>query len=110
MNVIAVEVPKTVVVTDTAINVVEIAHSDEITVLSVAEQGPPGPSGTAATFIHQQSIPSSSWAITHGLDKYPSVSVVDSAGSQIISDVTYHNPTSLTVTFSAAFSGNAYLN
>ena len=61
-------------------------------------------------FVFTKSTPDSIWEITHDLDKYPSVTVVDSAGSVVIGDITYTSKSALTVTFSAAFSGKAYLN
>ena len=61
-------------------------------------------------FTYIKSTPDSVWDITHDLDKYPSVTVVDSAGSVVIGDITYTSKSALTVTFSAAFSGKAYLN
>ena len=61
-------------------------------------------------FTYIKSTPDSVWEITHDLDKYPSVTVVDSAGSVVMGDITYTSKSSLTVTFSAAFSGKAYLN
>ena len=61
-------------------------------------------------FVFIKSTPDSVWDITHDLDKYPSVTIVDSAGSVVIGDITYTSKSTLTVTFSAAFSGKAYLN
>ena len=61
-------------------------------------------------FTYIKSTPDSVWEITHDLDKYPSVTVVDSAGSVVMGDITYTSKSALTVTFSAAFSGKAYLN
>ena len=61
-------------------------------------------------FTYIKSTPDSVWEITHDLDKYPSVTVVDSAGSVVIGDITYTSKSALKVTFSAAFSGKAYLN
>ena len=61
-------------------------------------------------FVFTKSTPDSVWDITHDLDKYPSVTIVDSAGSVVIGDITYTSKSTLTVTFSAAFSGKAYLN
>ena len=61
-------------------------------------------------YIHDQSSPSTTWVITHNLGKYPSVTIVDSANSEIIGEVNYSNTNSLTLTFSAAFSGKAYIN
>lgn len=61
-------------------------------------------------FTYIKSTPDSVWDITHNLDKYPSVTIVDSAGSVVMGDITYTSKSALTVTFSAAFSGKAYLN
>ena len=61
-------------------------------------------------FTYIKSTPDSVWDITHDLDKYPSVTIVDSAGSVVMGDITYTSKSALTVTFSAAFSGKAYLN
>lgn len=61
-------------------------------------------------YIHTQSTPAATWTITHNLNKFPSVTVVDSANTEVIGDVQYTNNTTLTVAFSSAFSGKAYLN
>lgn len=52
---------------------------------------------------------SSTWVITHGLGGKPSVTIVDSADTHVFGDVTYNSTTQITVSFSAAFSGKAYL-
>ena len=65
---------------------------------------------TDANFIFTQSIPSTTWSITHNLDKFCSVTVVSDSNQIMIGDVNYLNTNSLTITFSAAFSGKAYLN
>lgn len=62
------------------------------------------------TYIHIQSSPSSEWTINHNLQKYPSVSIVDSAGSFVVGDVIYTDINSLRIIFSSGFSGKAYLN
>ena len=61
-------------------------------------------------YVHTQAVPAASWSITHNLGKYPSVSIVDSANSEVIGEVVYNTNNQLTVSFSAAFSGKAYLN
>ena len=61
-------------------------------------------------FTYIKSTPDSVWEITHDLDKYPSVTVVDSAGSVVMGDITYTSKSAIKITFSAAFSGKAYLN
>lgn len=60
--------------------------------------------------IHNQTVSSSTWNITHNLNKYPSVSIVDSSNEEVIGEVEHINSNSLTVKFSAPFSGKAFLN
>lgn len=61
-------------------------------------------------YIHVQSQASSTWNVTHNLNKYPSVTIVDSAETEVIGDVQYIDSNNLTITFTAAFSGKVYLN
>ena len=61
-------------------------------------------------YTHTQSVASASWTITHNLNKYPSVTVVDSAGSVVVGDVQYLSLNDVVITFSGPFSGTAYLN
>lgn len=61
-------------------------------------------------FLFVQSIASDVWEIKHDLNKYPSVTVVDSADSIVIGDVAYIDENNVRLTFSGAFSGKAYLN
>jgi hypothetical protein len=63
-----------------------------------------------ANYIHIQSISSLIWNITHNLNKFASVTVVDSAENVVYGDVEYISTTQIKVTFSAAFGGKAYLN
>jgi hypothetical protein len=61
-------------------------------------------------YVHNQIASSTTWNIAHNLNKFASVSVVDSAGSVVIGEITYVDTNNVTLTFSAAFSGKAYLN
>lgn len=62
------------------------------------------------TFVYEQMSASDVWMVEHDLDKYPSVTVVDSAGSIVVGDVEYNSTNTITLTFTSAFSGTAYLN
>lgn len=96
------------------------------------EQGPPGPSGLAGTdhneldnrdgtdchpasaisgltYIHDQLIPAATWIITHNLNRQASVTVRDSSGSVVNGDIQHDSSNQLTLSFSAAFAGVAYL-
>lgn len=64
----------------------------------------------STTFEFSQISPSAKWNIPHNLNKKPSVSIVDSSGNLVIGDVKYINENNVEITFSAAFSGKAYLN
>ncbi len=70
----------------------------------------PTQTGGDKTFVFTQGIPQPVWVITHNLNKYPSVSVVDSFKEQVYGRVDYIDKNKLTVTFTAAFSGQAFCN
>ena len=59
--------------------------------------------------IHTQGSAATTWTVTHTLGGHPSVTVVDSTGTVVVGDVQYNSDTQVTLTFSAAFSGSAYL-
>ena len=61
-------------------------------------------------YTHNQNNASVVWNVTHNLNKYPSVSVTLSTGLQGIAQVDYIDENSLTITFTGATSGKAYLN
>jgi hypothetical protein len=61
-------------------------------------------------YVHTQASAATTWSITHNLKFYPNVSIVDSALSHVMGEVTYINENSLTVSFTSAFSGKAFLS
>ena len=105
-EVIVNETPVEVVAEDGDIQVLVTEHV--VSVVSVGEQGPAGPG--QSTYTHNQNQASATWVIPHNLGRHPSVVVIDSAGSLIIPDVQYDSANQVTVRFSAAFGGKAYLN
>lgn len=62
------------------------------------------------SFVHDQIISSNEWTVNHGLDKYPSITVVDSSGSVVIGEIIYTSLNEVTITFMSEFSGKAYFN
>lgn len=74
------------------------------------ERGPAGPAGADAFFTFTQSTPSSEWSIAHGLGKFPSVAVVDSAGHVGLGSIHYVDSNNIILSFAASFAGTAYLN
>lgn len=61
-------------------------------------------------YVHTQASPASQWSVAHNLNKYPSVSIVDSANEEVIGEVEYVDANNLIVRFTAPFSGEAYIN
>lgn len=52
----------------------------------------------------------SSFTITHSLNKYPSVTVIDSAGSEVIGDIQHTSKNSFNITFNANQSARVFVN
>jgi len=61
-------------------------------------------------YFHTQTVASDTWVIEHNLNKYPSVTVIDSAGNEIIGDVIYDDVNQVTLKFKGGFKGTATLN
>tara|TARA_Y100000004_G_C8613297_1_gene285654 strand:- start:138 stop:479 length:342 start_codon:yes stop_codon:yes gene_type:complete len=64
----------------------------------------------ASTYTHNQNIAASTWTITHNLQRRPSITIVDSSDNVIYGHATYTSENLITLTFSSAFTGKAYLN
>jgi hypothetical protein len=61
-------------------------------------------------YVHTQSVPASTWTITHGLGFVPNITVVDSGGTVVEGSYNYPNNNSVILTFTGSFSGKAYLS
>lgn len=70
--------------------------------------GPQGASG--GFYTHTQGFPASVWTITHNLGYRPQVQVFDSLDREVLGDVLHIDVNTLTVTFTAGFSGKSYLS
>lgn len=69
-----------------------------------------GGGGSDANYVFNQILPSSIWTINHGLNKFPSVIVVDSADTKVEGDVAFPSINQVVITFTGAFAGRAFLN
>lgn len=65
---------------------------------------------SGSSFTFNQGTPEATWTITHNLDRFPSVTIVDSANNVVEGDITYLSTAEIQVSFASAFSGTAYLN
>ncbi|MFI6495889.1 hypothetical protein [Nonomuraea typhae] len=72
--------------------------------------GPPGPPGPInQPLIVPQLSPSSSWVIEHGLGRWPQVTVLDSTGAEVVTDVTYLDVNRIAVIFAVPTTGSVLL-
>ena len=64
----------------------------------------------ADTFIFEQGVASDSWTINHNLNKFPSITIVDSAGNVFYPAVQYIDENNCIAKMNGATTGKAYLN
>ena len=67
-------------------------------------------SDSLKTYIFEQGIASTTWVVTHNLNRFPSVVVVDSAGTQFMTQIHYDSLNQLTISMNGATTGKVYLN
>lgn len=58
-------------------------------------------------YVHTQLTQSTQWIVQHNLNKYPNVTIADSAGNVVLGDIQHISDTQLIVTFGFAFTGKA---
>lgn len=107
---VTVQVAEGVDVTDNSeVSVVEVA-GEEIRIITSEMESGEGITSHNRSYIHLQASPSVTWIVKHNLSRFPSVSVVNSAGTLVMGDVHYDSIEQITLTFTTAFSGKAYIN
>lgn len=62
------------------------------------------------TLVYETEIAQTEWTIVHNLNKRPSVTIVDSAGTEGTCEVTYVDNNTCVIKTNYAFKGTAYLN
>ena len=81
---------------------------------SVGPTGPTGPQGPAGlsggSFTYTPADARTTWYINHNLGYRPSVLVLDNVGNEYFGQITYTDSNNLTLTFSQAVYGTAYLS
>jgi hypothetical protein len=69
-----------------------------------------GGGGGVGPYVHTQASPSATWVIAHNLGHFPAaLMVVDSAGTEVYGGIHHNSTNQLTATFTAPFSGEAYV-
>lgn len=115
--VVVTPIPSNVVTVSPPIGSTSASTVVDVSDATTGPQGPPGPAGangapgaSGGFFTFTQASPASTWTISHGLGYRPNISVIDSAGSQVEGNTVWTDTNNLTITFSGAFSGVAYLS
>lgn len=68
------------------------------------------PDATFNTYTYYQITPSDNWVIKHNLNRYPSVTIVDSSGNVVVGEVKYIDNNTINISLVGVFAGTAYLN
>lgn len=61
-------------------------------------------------YVHNQGTPQATWVVIHNMGRIPSVTIVDSAGTEVEGDVTHNTINQTTLSFTNPFAGKAYMN
>lgn len=86
-----------------------VQQSNNVLVSAVGVQGPPGPSGSAAAYVHTQSSASTTWTINHNLGFVPSVSLYTVGGVEFEAEVVNVSNNQCVVYLVTALAGTARL-
>ena len=85
--------------------------------VSVERAGPQGPRGLqgpagvgGGSYLHTQSVASTSWLINHGLGFKPNVDVFDETGRRIRAAVIHHTDNQTELQFLSVRTGEAHLS
>lgn len=91
-------------------NITVINEQPTVSVTSPGPQGAPGVFNPGDVFyVHTQNTPSATWTINHNLNGHPTAVVHDSAGTQCEGTFSYPSTDTMIISFTAAFSGVAYI-
>lgn len=69
-----------------------------------------GPTSADKNYVFTQATNANPWVVNHGLNKYPSVSVVNNANITVYGEVEYDSLNQVTITFADPTNGKAYFN
>lgn len=75
----------------------------------VAAEGGQGGGGDK-NYVHVQGTSAKIWSVQHNLGKYPSVTIVDYDGNEVIGSVKHNSVNDLTITFNVLVDGKAFCN
>lgn len=83
---------------------------DDLVIVGSLDADPVAGAGGSGSYLHVQDVPAAEWTIVHNLGFYPNVTVVDSADSAVLGDISYPTVNTVIATFGGAFGGRAFLS
>lgn len=92
---------------------IKLENTTEQILLAITQDANGSQMGKSDTnYIHNQTTSAEIWIINHNLNKYCSVTVVDDNNDVVIGEIHYDpiDRNLITLVFTAAFTGKAYLN
>jgi len=87
-----------------------IIPDDNKTFLTASEKASVLKIVASSNFVFTQTVASDVWTVVHNLDKKPAVTVVDTADTVVIGEITYLDNNTVELRFNGQFSGRAYFN
>jgi hypothetical protein len=63
-----------------------------------------------ANYVHNQTTASNVWTVNHGLNKFPSVTTIDSSERVVFGEIEFVDENNVVLTFKGSFKGKAFFN
>lgn len=95
---------------DVSSNIIEVNTAGCITTINLNPAGGGGGGQDIDTFVYNQSLPNTIWTINHNLGFVPNVFTIDSNGNNIRGVIIPLSINTITINFSSAIAGTAYLS
>lgn len=93
-----------------SLNVGEVEQPIVLSIDQPGERGPQGPAGAGDAHFEASLSGETDLTVAHNLNKYPALSVIDSAGDEVEGEYIHLDTNTTRLRFSAGFSGIAVFN
>lgn len=112
MSAVAIqEITQRLVIEEPDVTLTLAITEEEVSVIEVGVQGPAGAPGASGDKHFEYTISGQTdLTVTHNLNKFPSITVIDSANDEVEGDYQYIDNNNVRLIFSAGFSGKAIFN
>lgn len=113
-DVLVVNIPTTLLLESDTQETTVVVEQSVIILQTDGGTGPAGAQGPAgapggSVFIYTQASPSASWIVTHNLNRFVSVTLLNAGGVVVEADIVETSPTVTTIAFSQPATGTALI-